>query len=119
MSRLPRGKSCPPCSRHPGPSTFSNSSNLTLLYRLSVDCGLYHYCSLSSRKRDSEATRGKLNSLSDPMTSMGSDSHAKHCHIVSYCCFAIVCYCNVSYHTKSKETKMKHERDREEKRTAE
>jgi hypothetical protein len=32
----------PPCSWHPGPARIpSDSDNLTLLYRPSVDCGLY------------------------------------------------------------------------------
>jgi hypothetical protein len=49
----------PPCSRHPGPLSrnFFDSDNLTLLYRLLVDCGLYHSCSLSSSKCDSELVK--------------------------------------------------------------
>jgi hypothetical protein len=39
----------PPGSWHPGPSgTPSDSDNLTLLYRLLVDCRLYRICWLSS-----------------------------------------------------------------------
>jgi hypothetical protein len=46
----------PPCSRHPGPLSTPDSNNLTLsIYRLLVDCGLYHYHSLYSSNCDSEA----------------------------------------------------------------
>jgi hypothetical protein len=90
----------PPCSWHPGPSssTSSLSDNLTLIDRIRLIVVFSVYLSFSVgyqvSKCDSKATRGKLNSLSDPKLRLRVFPHAEH-YIVSY---RIVSLCRLLYH---------------------
>jgi hypothetical protein len=62
-------------------------------------------------KCDSEAARGKLNSLSDPIHPWGSFSRAKHYRIVSCYRFVIVSYRIIL--NQSERLNMKHEISKE------
>jgi hypothetical protein len=103
----------PPCSWHPGPSsTYSVSDNLTLFYidhrLIVVYIVLVDYL---VSKCDSEAARGKLNSLSDP--SIHRVRFRARSIIVSYCVIVLLSYCIILYQRKNTENVKREKRTTE------